>query len=125
MICLSDPAQYRGNLHGCHTRPYIVLYLGPCDNCHHTQTSSTNSDQPSYYQSQSKQSTKHVHQDLNSPFQLLIYLRITYRNQILHPQSFAIDPYYNSKPWLIHQYNAKNIHVVIQFHITQLIKLEE
>ena len=50
---------------------------------------------------------------------------MTYKNQILHPRSFTINPDYKSKPQLIHLYNTKNTHVVIWSDITQLIKLGE
>ena len=49
MTCLSDPAQYQGNMHGCHVRPYTTPYSSSCDNCHHKQTSPTTGDQPNYH----------------------------------------------------------------------------
>ena len=49
MTCLSDSAQYQGNLHGHHTRRYTMLYSGSCGNCHHKQTSPTTGDEPSYH----------------------------------------------------------------------------
>ena len=48
MTCLSDPAQYQGNLHGHHTRPHTTPYLNPCGNCHYKQASPTTGDQLSY-----------------------------------------------------------------------------
>ena len=48
MTCLSNPAQYQGNLHGHHTRPYMRLYSSSRGNCHYMQISPTTDDQPSY-----------------------------------------------------------------------------
>ena len=45
MICLSNPAYYRGNPHSYHSRPYTSSYSGPYGNCYHKETSLTTSDQ--------------------------------------------------------------------------------
>ena len=67
-------------------------------------------------QIQWKQPTKYVHQGPNSHLQILSHLRMTFRNWILRPRFFTIDPDYKSKTWLIHQYIA-NWSFLAQFTI--------
>ena len=42
---LFNPTHYWGNLHDHHARPYTILYLDPCCNCHHKETSQATGDQ--------------------------------------------------------------------------------
>ena len=48
MTCLSDPAQYRGNLYCYQTRPYTTPSSSPDGNRHQEQISPTTNDQPNY-----------------------------------------------------------------------------
>ena len=121
MRCLFDPARYRDNLHSNYTRPYMVPYSGPCGNCHHKQTSPTVINPVTTkinWSTQPSMSTRIWTVLFN-------YLSIWewHIETKPHMHGYLQLILNKSKSLSIYQYNTKNTYAIIQYHITNLVKL--
>ena len=54
-------------------------------------------------------------------FQLNIHVRMTYRNALLYPWFFTLNPEHQVNLRLVHQYNAQDTHTTIQYQDTKVL----